>query len=147
MGPHPADTRDLRIGPHSLEDLTVAADPDPYFALPMLRGAPAYARPPKVAPETERPFDPDDLPIAAAQAAAELTFTGTSFSSASYRSIDSNSLLAAVAPASPPVGVVAASSAGPDPATGAAPSASAPGSDGSRFRLRALTSRLGPRSK
>ena len=147
MRPHPADTRDLRIGPHSLEDLTVAADPDPYFALPKLYGGPAYARPPRVVEETERPFDPDDLPIAAAQMSDEPTLTGAPFTAEAYHSIGTNLLLAAVAPASPPVGVVAASSAGPDPATGAAPSASAPGSDGSRFRLRALTSRLGPRSK
>lgn len=131
----------------------MAADPDPYFALPTLRGAPAYARPPRVVPETERPFDPDDLPLAAERAAAELTFTGTSFASASYRSIGSDLMLAAVAPASLPVGVAvvassgAASSAGADPATGAAPSAGAPGLGGSRFRLRTLSRRLGPRPK
>jgi hypothetical protein len=47
--------------------VTVATDPDPYFAFPKLYGAPAYARPPKVVEEeTERPLNPDDLPIAAA---------------------------------------------------------------------------------
>ena len=130
----------------------MAADPDPYFALPKLYGGPAYARPPRVVEETKRPFDPDDLPIAAARMSDEQTLTGAPFTAAAYHSIGTNLLLAAVAPASPPVGVVAASSAGmiaagADPAIGAAPSASAPGSDGSRFRLRALTSRLGPRSK
>ncbi len=130
----------------------MAADPDPYFALPKLYGAPAYARPPKVAPETERPFDPDDLPIAAAQTDDEPAFTSAPFSSASYRSIGSDSLLAAASPATPappsssPVGFGAASSPGVDPAT-STPSASAPVAGGSRFSLRALTDRLGPRSK
>jgi hypothetical protein len=132
--------------------LTVAADPDPYFALPKLYGAPAYARPPKVVPETERPFDPDDLPIAAALTDDEPASTGAPHSFASYRSIGSDSLLAAVSPAtpaspwSPPVGVGSASSAGADPATNTL-SASAPGVGASRFSLRALTDRLGPRSK
>ena len=147
MRPHPAEIRDLRIGPHSLEDLTVAADPDPYFALPKLYGAPAYARPPRVIEETERPFDPDDLPIAAAQMSDEQTLKGAHFTTEAYQSIGMNLLLSAVEPAGPPDGVVAAPSAGTDPAAGAANSASASGSDGSRLRLRALTSRLGPRSK
>jgi hypothetical protein len=45
--------------------MTVATDSDPYFALPKLYGAPAYARPP-VAPvqPVDRPFDPDELPLA-----------------------------------------------------------------------------------
>jgi hypothetical protein len=34
-------------------------------APPRLYGAPAYARPPAPVAETPRPFDPDDLPIAA----------------------------------------------------------------------------------
>jgi hypothetical protein len=36
-----------------------------HIALPKLYGAPAYARPPRVAPGVERPFDPDELPIEA----------------------------------------------------------------------------------
>jgi hypothetical protein len=36
-----------------------------HVALPKLYGAPAYARPPRVASEAERPFDPDELPIEA----------------------------------------------------------------------------------
>jgi len=36
-----------------------------HFAMPRLLGAPAYARPPRVAPPVERPFDPDDLPLEA----------------------------------------------------------------------------------
>jgi hypothetical protein len=137
----------LRIGPHSLEDLTVAADPDPYFALPKLYGAPAYARPPRVVDETERPFDPDDLPIAAARVSDEQTLEGAHFTIEAYQSVGTNLLLAAAAPAWLADGVVAEPSAGPDPVTGQAPSASASGSDGSRLRLRALTGRLGPRSK
>jgi len=57
----------LRPDRRSLEDMTVAADPDPYYSLPALYGAPAYARAPKAVPESERPLDPDDLPIAAHQ--------------------------------------------------------------------------------
>jgi hypothetical protein len=59
------------------EDVTVAADPDPYFAFPKLSGAPAYARPPRVVEESPRPFDPDDLPIAAEQTDEERAFTST----------------------------------------------------------------------
>jgi hypothetical protein len=36
-----------------------------HVALPRLYGAPAYARPVSAAPGTERPFDPDELPIEA----------------------------------------------------------------------------------
>jgi hypothetical protein len=132
-----------------LDDLTVAADPDPYFALPKLYGAPAYARPPRVVPEAERPFDPDDLPIAAAQVAEEPEFTGAPSSSGSYHSIGGDSLLAAVAPGSPepPAVGVGASSPGTHPAPGATPSTNPPGVAASRFSLRVLTDRLGPRSK
>jgi hypothetical protein len=122
--------------------MTVAAEPDPYYALPKLRGGPAYARPPRVAPESERPFDPDDLPIAAEQTADEGTFTGILFASGSYRSIGSDWQLAAVTPAT---------STHPAPAASASaasgPAASAPGPGASRFSLRALTDRLGPRQK
>ncbi len=38
-----------------------------HIALPKLYGAPAYARPTVVVDVTERPFDPDDLPIEAVQ--------------------------------------------------------------------------------
>ena len=82
----------------------MAADPDPYFALPKLYGGPAYARPPRAVEETERPFDPDDLPIAAARMSDEQTLTEAPFTAESYHSIGTNLLLAAVAPASPPVG-------------------------------------------
>ena len=36
-----------------------------YVALPKLYGAPAYARPPRVVPDTPRPEDVDDLPLEA----------------------------------------------------------------------------------
>ncbi len=45
----------------------MAVQPDPYFALPSLYGAPAYARPPRPPVVVERPFDPDDLPISIEQ--------------------------------------------------------------------------------
>ena len=47
------------------------------IALPTLYGAPAYARPPTVAPRRERPFDPDGLPIEAHQSDDERDFTST----------------------------------------------------------------------
>ena len=43
----------------------VSADEVRHLALPMLYGAPAYARPQTVAAQVARPFDPDDLPIQA----------------------------------------------------------------------------------
>jgi hypothetical protein len=42
-----------------------------HVALPKLYGAPAYARPTRVAAETPRPFDPDDLPIEAVRTTEE----------------------------------------------------------------------------
>jgi hypothetical protein len=45
----------------------LAIDEQQHVALPKLYGAPAYARPPRVAGETPRPIDPDDLPITAFQ--------------------------------------------------------------------------------
>jgi hypothetical protein len=41
--------------------------PDPFYALPSLRGAPAYSRPPRPVSVAERPLDPDDLPLATLQ--------------------------------------------------------------------------------
>ena len=46
-----------------------------HVALPQLYGAPAYARPPLLVPETERPFDPDELPIEAERTEEEREFT------------------------------------------------------------------------
>ena len=42
-------------------------DEQQHVALPRLMGAPAYARPPRLVEERERPFDPDDMPISAVQ--------------------------------------------------------------------------------
>ena len=42
-----------------------------HVAMPKLYGAPAYARPPAPVEEGPRPFDPDDLPIAADQTEEE----------------------------------------------------------------------------
>ena len=42
-----------------------------HIALPKLYGAPAYARPAPIVDESPRPFDPDDLPIEAAQTPEE----------------------------------------------------------------------------
>ncbi len=45
-----------------------------HVALPKLYGAPAYARPPKLAPVAERPFDPDELPLEAFRTEEEREF-------------------------------------------------------------------------
>ena len=56
---------------------TVAQRNDPpvmdeqHVALPKLYGAPAYGRPSTVVVTTERPLDPDDLPISAFQTEEE----------------------------------------------------------------------------
>jgi hypothetical protein len=52
----------------------VAVQPDPYFALPSLYGAPAYARPPRPPGLVQRPLDPDDLPLATQQTDEERRF-------------------------------------------------------------------------
>lgn len=49
-----------------------------HVALPKLYGAPAYARPAPIVEETvEKPFDPDDLPIAALQTPEERHLAAT----------------------------------------------------------------------
>jgi hypothetical protein len=45
----------------------VSIDEQKHVALPKLYGQPAYARPPRPVPTSERPPDVDDLPIAAIQ--------------------------------------------------------------------------------
>ena len=55
----------VRIGLIS-RSLRVSID-EQHIALPKLYGAPAYARPAAPVATTPRPFDPDDLPIAAVQ--------------------------------------------------------------------------------
>jgi len=54
------------VGPTShstIGKLNVAVQPNPFFALPSLYGAPAYSRPPRPAAVVARPLDPDDLPL------------------------------------------------------------------------------------
>ena len=49
-----------------------------HMAMPRLMGQPAYARPPRVAvSETERPFDPDDLPLEAFRTDEERALAAT----------------------------------------------------------------------
>jgi len=55
----------------------VSIDEQQHIALPQLYGAPAYARPPTVAEIAPRPFDPDELPIAADQTDEEREFSTT----------------------------------------------------------------------
>jgi hypothetical protein len=51
--------------------LIIVALDEQHVALPKLYGAPAYARPAPIVDESPRPFDPDDLPIEAAQTPEE----------------------------------------------------------------------------
>ncbi len=46
-----------------------------HVALPKLYGAPAYGRPPATVETASRPFDPDELPIEAAQSEEERAFS------------------------------------------------------------------------
>jgi hypothetical protein len=48
-----------------------------HVALPKLQGAPAYARPTVSGIGTERPFDPDELPLEVHQTDAEREFVST----------------------------------------------------------------------
>jgi hypothetical protein len=109
--------------------MTVATDSDPYFALPKLYGAPAYARPPRVVPESERPVDPDDLPILAEMTDEERTYASALQASGIFRPEDGAGSSGGNGDARTPAG--------------------ANGGDlaGRRLSLRALTERLGPRSK
>lgn len=108
--------------------MTVATESDPYFAFPKLYGAPAYARPPRVVPESERPFDPDDLPIAAEMTDEERAVASRLESSATYQLV-------------------------PQPSTSSADGASSGlgghgnGASRSRFTLRGLTGRRDPAAK
>jgi hypothetical protein len=56
--------------------LIVAID-EQHVALPKLYGAPAYARPPRAVSDTEKPFDPDDLPIEAVRSDEERELVAT----------------------------------------------------------------------
>ena len=56
---------------------SLVATDEQHIALPQLYGAPAYARPPLAVAGAERPFDPDELPIAAHQTDEERAFTTT----------------------------------------------------------------------
>ena len=113
--------------------MTVAADPDQYFAFPKLIGAPATARAPKAVPDSERPFDPDDLPIVAEQTDDERALARMLPASGSHRSSGPG-----LQPPGAPHGAL-------EEATGR--SSGAPGVGARRFSLRALTDRLGPHSK
>ena len=48
-----------------------------HVALPKLYGAPAYARPARVAATPDRPFDPDDLPIEALMSEEDRAFAAS----------------------------------------------------------------------
>ncbi len=98
----------------------MAADPDPYYSLPMLYGAPAYARPPRPVDDGERPFDPDDLPIAA------------------ERTDEERALLDALQ---------RSGASGPPDEPGTGGDAPRSGAAGRRLSIRALSARLGSRPR
>jgi hypothetical protein len=52
-----------------------------HVALPKLYGQPAYARPPRPVDGTERPLDPDDLPLVAEMSEEELAIAARATSS------------------------------------------------------------------
>ena len=95
----------------------------PHVALPKLYGAPAYARPKPQVEGTDRPFDPDDLPLEA------------------ERTEDEARLVRELA-ARPYAGPDAAPVSGVIPA--ADPHLEAPSLRPRPFRLRAITERLRP---
>jgi hypothetical protein len=133
LAAHSSGRVTLQPGLPTREDMTVAADPDPYFALPKLYGAPAYARPPRVVPESERPIDPDDLPIVAEQTEEERALASVVFGPADYRSADD-------LPATGPSPTPGASGANGNGASGSIASGGG-GVIGRRFSLRALAGR------
>jgi len=92
-------------------------------------------------PDAERPFDPDDLPIAAEQTEDERAFTGTLQASGSYRG-NGNGLSpidTGRGPASVASGVASSN--------GAAGVGDVARVEARRFSLRVLTDRLGPHPK
>jgi hypothetical protein len=125
----------LRAGGQTLDDMTVAADPDPYFALPALYGAPAYARPPRTVPDSERPPDPDDLPLAVEQTDEERALV--------EEILGPDGVRAAVASGSSLAVALGRSGNG----TGAGRAGGSNGSGPGRFSLRRLTGRHRPDTK
>ena len=126
--------------------MTVAADPDPYFALPSLRGAPAYSRARKAVPDSVRPLDPDDLPIDAEQSDVERALLQALQASGSYR------LSTGLGPTGTPYEGLGSPASPHGTSPGANGSNGSNGSNGDgvggrRFSLRALTDRLGPGPK
>ena len=139
--------------------MTVATDSDPYFALPKLYGAPAYARPPRVVPESERPFDPDDLPIAAEMTDEERAVTSTLRAPGGYWTATPVGAMPDLAVASVSASASASSAGRSGSGHNGSGGSSAGGSNGHahagggtsaadrRFSIRALTERIGPRPK
>jgi hypothetical protein len=117
----------------------VSVDETQHVAFPKLFGAPAYARPPAPADGTERPFDPDDLPLVAELTPEERAQLGPAELAARINALDR-------------AGQWTVTSAGYLPAgsTGQAPGAH--GSDQGQlharpFALRALADRLRGRDR
>lgn len=66
----------------------MSVDETQHVAFPKLFGAPAYARPPAPAEGTERPFDPDDLPLVAELTAEERAQLGPAELAARISAVD-----------------------------------------------------------
>ena len=115
-------------------EIHVAVQPDPYFALPSLYGAPAYSRPPRPPVEIERPFDPDDLPISMEQTEEERRLAAA--------------LVASGGGARPSAGVARELPGGGDPgyrASGTGEARGAPELLPRRLSLRVISKRVRPR--
>lgn len=65
----------------------MAIQTDPFFALPSLRGAPAYSRPPRRTNVMKRPLDPDDLPLASCQTDEERRLASAPLASRSHAAL------------------------------------------------------------
>lgn len=125
----------------------MAADPDPYFALPSLYGAPAYARAPKCVPDAERPVNPDDLPIAAEQSEEERALAEMLQASGSYQLTAGLGLTGAASGVRYGAGAGSNGSRGSNGAAFGAAAIADGTSGGRRLNLRTLTARLGSRPK
>lgn len=131
--------RDGIVGPayhEMIGNSTVAIQPDPYFALPSLYGAPAYSRPPRPPVAIERPADPDDLPLATQQTEEERRIAEALLSARELVGVGAGVAAARDLPGGRDAGYLAAGSGPRDPAPELLPR---------RLSLRVLTGRIRPR--
>lgn len=84
-----------------------------HVALPKLYGAPAYARPPAAVAHTQRPADPDDLPIVAEMTDDERTLADHLVVARQSNHVPGAALSGTAAGAVRPAGTATATAAGP----------------------------------